>query len=316
MFCSFVIPTIGRASLERAIHSILFQDFEENDIEIIIVNDSGLELPSGNWQKSDWVTIINTNKRERNFARNSGAAIARGHYFWFLDDDDWILPGALKAFWKLSQEHPNAAWLYGGLQIVNEKDQVLAEINSNLSGNCFAQIMGGAWAPIQTSIVSSKVFFQLGGFNPHILGTEDLDLCRRYACVGKFANTPEFVACLLRGESWSTSTDYNRATEDTKKSRDTILSEPSAFRRLIDSAKTPYWFGRILRIYLSTVTWNLQHQRIFTAMSRFFYSILVVLLANKFLITRQFWAGLRADHVPDTLHFVMLDYERNLIKKR
>jgi hypothetical protein len=51
-------------------------------------------------------------------------------------------------------------------------------------------------------------------------------------------------------------------------------------------------------------------------MSRFFYSILVVLLANKFLITRQFWAGLRADHVPDTLHFVMLDYERNLIKKR
>jgi glycosyltransferase involved in cell wall biosynthesis len=316
MFCSFVIPTIGRVSLERAVSSVIFQEFEEEDTEIIIVNDSGLELLIGNWQKSEQVTIINTYNRERNFARNSGAAIARGRYFWFLDDDDWILPGALNAFWKLSQENPDAAWLYGGLQIVSETNKILAEINSGLSGNCFAQIMGGAWAPIQTSIVSSKVFFQLGGFNPHIIGTEDLDLCRRFAYVGEFANTPEFVACLLRGESWSTSTDYNRATEDTKKSRDTILSEPSAFRRLIDSAKTPYWFGRILRIYLSTVTWNLQHQRIFTAMSRFFYSILVVLLANKFLITRQFWAGLRADHVPDTLHFVMLDYERNLIKKR
>jgi glycosyltransferase involved in cell wall biosynthesis len=311
MFCSFVIPTIGRASLEQTVQSVLCQEFE-GEIEIIVVNDSGFELPASNWQESDRIKVINTNKRERNFARNTGAAIARGQYLWFLDDDDWILPDALDAFWKLAQENPDAAWLYGGLQVVTEKDDVLAEINSRINGNCFAQIMGGAWAPIQASIVSSKVFFQLGGFECQIIGTEDLDLCRRFAYAAEFANTPETVACLLRGESWNTSTNYNRATEDTKKSRDNLLAKPAALSRLMDSAKTPYWFGRILRIYLSTVTWNLQHQRIFTAMSRFFYSILVVLLANKFLITRQFWAGLRADHVPDTLHFVMLDYERSV----
>jgi hypothetical protein len=83
MFCSFVIPTIGRVSLERAMSSVLFQEFEEEDTEIIIVNDSGLELLIGNWQKSDWVTIINTNKRERNLPETAAQQLPEDDIFGF-----------------------------------------------------------------------------------------------------------------------------------------------------------------------------------------------------------------------------------------
>ena len=147
-FFSYIIPTIGRKSLEIAAQSVLSQDFSHANFEIIVVNDSGSLLPSAEWHASPRVRIINTNKCERSFARNSGAAVAKGKYLAFLDDDDWILPGALNAFWQLANRYPNAAWLYGGIQIVDEHRTVLAEINSNLKGNCFAQIMGGSWAPI------------------------------------------------------------------------------------------------------------------------------------------------------------------------
>jgi glycosyltransferase involved in cell wall biosynthesis len=293
-----------------AVKSVLDQDFSSAELEIIVVNDSGNLLIKEDWHTSPQVKIINTYKSERSFARNCGAAIARGMYIAFLDDDDWILPGALESFWQLAQRHPNAVWIYGGIRVVDAQGKALAEINSRLTGNCFAQIMGGAWAPLQASIMQSQVLFEAGGFNPLICGTEDEDLCRRIAALGDFANTPDVVACLYRGQTWKTSTNYQRAPEDTKYSRDLILSKPKTFQRLRASAHSSYWSGRVLRVYLSTLAWNLRRKRLFTALSRLFYSSVFLALSIKYLFSPDFRAGLKADHVPETLHFVMKDYAR------
>ncbi len=307
---SYIIPTIGRSSLQVAVKSVLEQDFPQAEFEVIVVNDSGNPLLKEDWHASPYVRVINTHKSERSFARNSGAAVAQGMYIAFLDDDDWILPGALESFWQLANQYPKAAWLYGGIRIVDERGKVLGEINSGLTGNCFSQIMGGAWAPLQASIIQSQVFFGVGGFNPLICGTEDEDLCRRIASRGDFANTPDVVACLYRGQTWSTSTNYQRAPEDTKYSRDLILSKPKTFQRLRSSVDSSYWSGRVLRVYLSTLVWNLRKKRFFTALSRLLYSSAFLGLSIKYLFSRDYWAGLRADHVPETLHFVMRDYDR------
>ena len=292
-----------------AVKSVLEQDFPPAEFEVIVVNDSGSPLRQEDWHTSPYVRIINTHQSERSFARNSGAAVARGTYIAFLDDDDWILPGALNSFVQLANRYPNAAWLYGGIRIVDERGKVLGEINSGLTGNCFAQIMGGAWAPLQASIIQSRDFFEVGGFNPLICGTEDEDLCRRIASRGDFANTPDVVACLYRGQTWKTSTNYQRAPEDTKYSRDLILSKPKTFQRLRSSIDSSYWSGRVLRVYLSTLVWNLRKKRIFTAVSRLFHSSAFLGLSIKYLFSRDYWAGLRADHVPETLHFVMKNHD-------
>jgi hypothetical protein len=77
-----------------------------------------------------------------------------------LDDDDWLLPGALNTFCELASQKNESVWLYGGIRIVDESGETLAEMNSGLQGNCFAQIMGGAWAPIQASLIRTETFFQ------------------------------------------------------------------------------------------------------------------------------------------------------------
>ena len=310
-FCSYIIPTIGRESLKTAVNSVLEQDFEYG-FEVIVVNDSGSPLPEADWQQLPNVRILNTNKRERSFARNAGAAIAKGSYLAFLDDDDWILPGALESFQQLSVQQPQALWLYGGIRIVDEQLSTLAEINSGLNGNCFAQIMGGAWAPIQASMIATRAFFEIGGFSPFICGTEDEDLCRRTALHGEFANTSKILACLYRGRAWNTSTNYLRGPEDTKYSRDLILSQPGVFQRLMSSADSKYWFGRVLRVYLSTVSWNLKKKRFSTAASRTLYSLAVLSLSLRHAFSAEYWQGVRAEHVPQSLHFVIKEYEQRL----
>jgi glycosyltransferase involved in cell wall biosynthesis len=272
-FCSVIIPTIGRSTLARAVSSVLDQAIDPAEVEVVIVNDSGSPLADTSWMVEGRARVLTTNRRERSVARNAGAAVARGRYLCFLDDDDWLLPGALQHFRALAHDSAQAAWLYGGIRVIDGAGRTLGEANSGLRGNCLAQVLGGAWVPLQASLIRADLFFELGGFDPFICGTEDLDLCRRVALIGEFANTPALVACLFRGTTWQTSTDYGRAAEDTRRSRDGILDEPNAFARVVKSATaasdSAYWFGRLSRAYFSTVRFNWQERRFSTAAGRF-----------------------------------------------
>jgi glycosyltransferase involved in cell wall biosynthesis len=309
VFVSVIIPTIGRSTLSRAVNSVLEQQSDAAPFEVIVVNDSGAPLAQGSWQQSEKVNVIDTNRRERSFARNCGAAVGQGEYFYFLDDDDWLLPGALSSFWELSQRAPQAAWLYGGVRVVGEDERVLAERNSRLEGNCLAQVMGGAWVPIQSSIVRATDFFAVGGYNPFVRGTEDQDLCRRIAAYGTFANTNSVVACLYRGDSWQTSTDYRRATEDTRRSRDDVVSQPGSLRQMLASASDSYWKGRVVHVYAGLTLWHWRHHRRLPALSRAIQGGLALLLALPYTWRHKFWRAMRDAHVPGSLHFIQLERE-------
>jgi glycosyltransferase involved in cell wall biosynthesis len=310
MFCSVVIPTIGRETLSRAVHSVLEQTLTADDFEIIVVNDSGQPLAEADWQQSERVRWITTNRRERSVARNAGAAVAKGKYLCFLDDDDWLLPNALEHFRILADQASDAVWLYGGIRVVDETGKCLAEVHSGLKGNCLAQIMGGAWAPIQASLIQTQMFFIVGGYSLSICGTEDLDLCRRIALHGNFANTSATVACLLRGRTWRTSTNYRRAPEDTHHSREEVLGQPGAFKRMLASADYSYWQGRILRIYLSTVLFNWRSRKLFTGVSRAIFGMAGFVFAGRHILSSSFWQAVKAHHAPKTLHFVMQALEQ------
>jgi glycosyltransferase involved in cell wall biosynthesis len=294
MFCSTVIPTIGRLSLSRAVQSVLEQEFTAADCEVIVVNESGQPLPAAPWQHSQRVQVIRTNHRGRSVARNTGAAIARGEFLHFLDDDDWLLPGALESFWELASAS-EAVLLYGSSLLVDRKGTPLVQLISDLSGNCFIQVIAGEWIPMGAYLVDTEMFFARGGFNPLMPASEDVDLCRRIALRGPFAGTSAVVVCVGVGQEDS-STDYGRLAAYSRWAREAILNEPSAFARMRDSAHSSYWHGRIVRAYLTSGGWNLQHKRLFTAASRAVFSLSSLALAGRHLFSADFWRAAAKPH--------------------
>jgi glycosyltransferase involved in cell wall biosynthesis len=289
---------------------VLDQDFDQEGFEVIVVNDSGQTLPESDWLESERVTVIATGRRERSVARNSGAAIARGRYLHFLDDDDWLLPGALQKMWELAQVANDADWIYGGIRIVDLTGKCWGELNSGLNGNCFAQFMGGAWAPIQVSLISAKAFFGVGGFDPLIPATQDLDLCRRISLHGSFANTSATIANALRDVSWGSSTNYEKGPEYNRRSRDALLDETGAFRQIKVSANSRYWKGRVFRVCVASFMLNLRLGRIFAALSRAALGLRILAITGSGTYSLEFWRAFKAEYVPDSLYHVLVSIER------
>ena len=298
MFCSTVIPTIGRESLTRAVNSVLDQSFSAEEFEVIVVNDSGSPLPEGGWQRSPRVRVIETSKRERCVARNTGAAIATGKYLHFLDDDDWLLPGALDAFWELAQQ-TDAPWLYGGSRLVDRQDQPIIELHHNLTGNCLVQVMAGEWIPLQASLIDARIFFAVGGFDPHTPINEDVHLVRCVALHADMAETSATVAAIGVGTEGS-STDYARAATFRRRAREEILGQPGAFKRMHSSAFTNFWRARLVQAYFTSAVWNLSHRRVFTALSRMTHGLAGFALAGPSILSRSFWQGLLRAYESET----------------
>ena len=287
MFSSTIIPTVGRATLARAVNSVLSQSFDKADFEVIVVNDSGEPLPWQAWRSLNRVQVINTNRRERSVARNTGAAIARGKYLHFLDDDDWLFPDAFCHFWELSQDNL-ATWLYGSSQLVDRNGSKLIQLHHEIQGNCFLHAMAGEWIPLQSSLIEAKLFHRLGGFSALITGPEDIDLFRRISLYENVAGTSSLIASIERGHAGST-TNYNQHSEQSRLAREQILDEALAFHRMKESAISAYWLGRMLRIYFTSAIWNLQHKRLAIAASRLASGLAVIVLSHFRISSVSFW---------------------------
>lgn len=290
IFSSTIIPTINRPTLSRTIYSVLDQSFRAADFEIIVVNDSGHPLPEMDWMYSDRVRVIDTNRRERSVARNTGAAIAKGKYLHFLDDDDLLLPFALNSFWILHQQD-EAAWLYGSYQTVDNDGNLIEEFHPGITGNISALYISGESIPFQVSLLRSDDFFAVGAFDsdPIIIGVEDRDVGRRLALVSSIAYTPTIVAQIRIGEQSST-TDWSKIAEGDRWGREKALNTPNAYTRISASTRSSYWYGRVSRAHFASMVWNLKHKRLFMAMSRAAAGLACV---SWHILTPEFWRGLR-----------------------
>lgn len=277
---------------------------EPDTFEIIVVNDSGNPLPPADWQRLENVTIINTNRRNRSVARNVGAAASHGKYLHFLDDDDWMLPGAFEALLKAA-ENSDAGWIHGGFRMVDNSGATVMDLHPDEAGNCSIQMMAWEWLPLQASLIRSEAFFRVDGFAslPSLGGGfEDVHLARQISLYFDMARTEQVIAVIRIGDVSST-TNYVTMFDQNRRSREKMIAAPHVFTRLIDSARSHmsrsnYWFGKVLYYYMASMKWQAQNRQFFTALSRGLHLLAGFALAGSRLFSSEFWQGVRRPHYP------------------
>jgi glycosyltransferase involved in cell wall biosynthesis len=289
MLCTTIIPTINRPSFERAVKSALVQELNPEVHEIIVVNDSGKPLPEKDWLKSPQITVVNTNQCERSIAQTMGAAVGSGKYIKILQDDDYLLPGALKALID-EAEKTESSWVYGTTNRVDDNDEFISENRPEVKGNLFAHSVVGDAFHLSASLIRRDVFLNVGGFDATINTSEDIDLQWRMALIGDFSRTDHIVAGIRVGIWGKQTTIWDKKRRDTRIVRERALNAQNALPRIINSVKEDINLrGRCCRAYLISAVLNLQDGRIFTTASRLFH---VIPLAGYYVFLPKFWQGL------------------------
>ncbi len=238
-------------------------------------------------------------QHERCFARNTGASVAHGAYLHFLDDDDWLAPGALAALKELAGRNPGAGFVNGATQLVDRNDTPLIVLRSSFSGNCAIQTMAGEWIPLQSSLVETRQFFAIGGFNVLIPSSEDIDLLRRLTLVTDVASTGAVIAFVGMGVANST-TDHANRDRLARIGREQALNTKGAFARMRAAASTPAWQGRLARVYITSAVWNARQGNWSTCCARGATAVAAVVAAGPALLHAEYYGALRSRYASGT----------------
>jgi glycosyltransferase involved in cell wall biosynthesis/SAM-dependent methyltransferase/Flp pilus assembly protein TadD len=200
---SVIVPTYNRPELlKEALGSILAQTFR--DFEIIVVNDGGDDVqPIITPLNQDGCITSIRHGRNRGLAaaRNSGAAVARGKYIAYLDDDDRYYPDHLATLvgflvrtgrkaaysdaWRLQQTRQGDRW-------VTIKKDLPFSVDFQPT-----ELLVSNYLPVLCMVHEKACWQAAGGFDESLRSLEDWDLWIRMSRICRFAHlkkvTGEFV---------------------------------------------------------------------------------------------------------------------------
>jgi len=188
MILSIVICSYNRASyISEALDSLYHQSTGLNSFEAIIVDNNSTDNTADVF--TQW-RAINPNgsfsylteaQQGASFARNTGAAYAKGQWLCFMDDDAVATPDYVKNIIRHIETKPEAVGFGGRIipKYIPAEPKWMSHYVSSLVGNFDYAPTACAFTPGKyplesNMIVKKEVYEQIGGFNtslPGVVGT-------------------------------------------------------------------------------------------------------------------------------------------------
>lgn len=125
---SIIVPVYNVSKyLAKCLDSLLFQDLESDEYEIIVVNDGSTDnsgdIAKQYADKYANIILIEQENQGLSGARNTGIKFANGEYIQFVDSDDYLEPNVLKTLVD-KMDADNLDILRFNYQNVNERYEV------------------------------------------------------------------------------------------------------------------------------------------------------------------------------------------------
>lgn len=207
---SVIIPTYNRpAMLAESVRSVLDQTYE--DIEIIVVNDSGIKVENilASLNRKGNISYI---RHDRNkgiaAARNTGIALSRGKYIAYLDDDDVFLPRhveTLIAFMENGDHKVAYSDAYRAFQNKQGDSYTISKRDTPFSFDFdHDRILTENFIPVLCVIHKKECLQKAGLFDENLRRLEDWDLWIRMSQQYSFAHLKE-ITCEFRWRDDGTS---------------------------------------------------------------------------------------------------------------
>jgi glycosyltransferase involved in cell wall biosynthesis len=195
---SVVIATHDRrAWLEECIESVTRQAGVA--FEVVVVDDASSD------GTAEWLATVDDARvrsmrlqqpSERSAARNRGLAEARAPFVMFLDDDDWLLPGALGALASRLDAHPEAVAAVGARRVwfTEEGYQRRDSHPHRLRVRPILDDLLLEWSAVSgQNLYRTRLVREVGGYDETLVSCEDRDLWLRLAVLGPVVLCPETV---------------------------------------------------------------------------------------------------------------------------
>lgn len=204
---SVVICSYNRADyIIHAIDSLYHQTLSKELYEVFVVDNNSIDnteelVQAYIRQHHDYhIVYLTESAQGASFARNTGAAFARGKYLCFMDDDAIAEKHYLERIAQFMESHPDAAGMGGRIipKYIPEEPAWMSHFVSSLVGNFDYSLHPTPFAPGKYPLESNMVvlkgdFDAIGGFNtalPGVKGTlriggEGKDFFLRLQALGK-----------------------------------------------------------------------------------------------------------------------------------
>lgn len=216
---SVILPYFeGAVWLARSAQSVIAQG-DDVSWELIIVDDGSIQSPlmSVESLQNGRVRLIRAAHGGKGAALNRGVAEAGAELLCFIDQDDIMNPGRLKAQVSAFMADPRADVVYSDYQRVYNDGRVIDAFISRQATNdeCLRQMAKGTGlVSMQTIMMKKALFNKLGGFSTDSLltGLDDAEFFARiFASDAVLRYAPGVVQkWVMHGNNYSGSSDFQQ----------------------------------------------------------------------------------------------------------
>lgn len=184
MILSIIICSYNRANyISDCLNSLYSQTAGLDQYEVIMVDNNSTDQTLNVYQewkglhKNGQFTLISELQQGASFARNSGAAIAKGDWLCFIDDDAIATSNFVEKILLHIKNKPDVVGFGGRIipKYIPSEPNWMSYYVSSLVGNfdyapTACKFENGKY-PLESNMIVKKIIYdQIGGFNVHLPG--------------------------------------------------------------------------------------------------------------------------------------------------